>query len=250
MMSPILSSLSNSSSGPKPSVSSRTSLTSRCRSLRFNKGFSESQSCSTTPLISLRRVLGSISAMRFMSSRSTRRVWMWSLSDSYFACSGSTSLGASPRRRTGFPAGTTGVMAGACITGAGSAGFPGGGGSSATEALGPNVCGALGANGPRASPFNISVDSSYQWVSLTARRPGQDPVKVKRRTSLVWASTAHKPPPDVLSVRCQGRLGEPDFPWRLQRAGPLCSWRPGTAVTRWGPATRPASSRSLRLSSH
>ena len=71
MMSPILSSLSSSSSGPKPKVSSRISLTSRWRSLRLSSGFSVSQSCSTTPRISLRRVFGSISLTRFMSSRST-----------------------------------------------------------------------------------------------------------------------------------------------------------------------------------
>ena len=47
MMSAILSSLSSSSSGPKPNVSSRISLTSRWRSLRFSSGFSVSQRCST-----------------------------------------------------------------------------------------------------------------------------------------------------------------------------------------------------------
>ena len=60
-----------------------------------------SQSCSTTPRISLRSVLGSISAMRFMSSRSTSRMWMWRLSASYCSWAGSTSLAASLRRGGG-----------------------------------------------------------------------------------------------------------------------------------------------------
>ena len=74
MMSPILSSLSKSSSGPKPKVSSRISLTRRWRSLRFSSGFSVSQRCSTMVRISLRSVFGSISLTRFISSRSTS--WM------------------------------------------------------------------------------------------------------------------------------------------------------------------------------
>ena len=83
MMSAILSSLSSSSSGPKPNVSSRISLTRRWRSLRLSSGFSVSQRCSTTPRISLRSVFGSISLTRFMSSRSTRRMWMWRFRVSY-----------------------------------------------------------------------------------------------------------------------------------------------------------------------
>ena len=56
MMSAILSSLSSSSSGPKPKVSSRISSTSRCRSGRLIAAFSASQSRSTRMRISLRRV--------------------------------------------------------------------------------------------------------------------------------------------------------------------------------------------------
>ena len=45
--------------------------------------------------------LGSISAMRFMSSRSTRRMWIWRLSASYWTWAGSASLAARPCGRGG-----------------------------------------------------------------------------------------------------------------------------------------------------
>ena len=73
MMSAIFSSLSSSSSGPKPNVSSRISLTSRCRSLRLSSGFSVSQRCSTTPRISFAESQG-IDLADPRSCRAGRRV--------------------------------------------------------------------------------------------------------------------------------------------------------------------------------
>ena len=138
MMSAIFSSLSSSSSGPKPKVSSRISLTSRCRSLRLSSGFSVSQRCSTTPRISLRSVFGSISLTRFMSSRSTRRMWMWRLSVSYASSAGSGSLDASRGRAAAGGDGVGGRRRGRARRGRGLVGRRRG---RAGRAPGPGWCG-------------------------------------------------------------------------------------------------------------
>ncbi len=102
MMSPILSSLSRSSSGPKPKVSSRISLTSRWRSLRLSSGFSVSQSCSTTPADLVAQQLRDRSR-RSDSCRVDRPAcaWMWRLRSSNFSWAGSGSLGRLGRPRLG-----------------------------------------------------------------------------------------------------------------------------------------------------
>ena len=162
MMSPILSSLSKSSRGPNPNVSSKISLTSRCRSLRFSSGFSKSQSCSTTSRMSLRNVLGSISAMRFMSSRSTSRMWIWRLSASYCSWAGSISLAASLLRGGGRR----------CLHFRRTVGVPR---SLAAVDRSPRVRRvtpeASWRNGPRLSPPNIDFASSGVDQKNAANRP-------------------------------------------------------------------------------
>src|SRR5581483_5376895 len=81
-MSLIVGSLSSTSSGPKPNVSSRTSSMRRSRSMRLSSGFSVSHSRSTTRRISRRRVSPARSLTRDRSSLSTSLAWMMRLSSS------------------------------------------------------------------------------------------------------------------------------------------------------------------------
>ena len=76
----IVGSFSSISSGPRPKVSSSTSLTSRSRSARFRSVSSVSHRCSTTRRISRRSTSPSSSPTRDRSSLSTSLPWMRCLS--------------------------------------------------------------------------------------------------------------------------------------------------------------------------
>ena len=78
----MVGSLSSTSSGPKPKVSSSTSSMRRSRSMRLSSGFSVSHSRSTTRRISRRSVSPSRSLTRDRSSLSTSLPWMRRLSSS------------------------------------------------------------------------------------------------------------------------------------------------------------------------
>ena len=82
MMSLIVVSLSSSSRGPRPNVSSSTSVTNCSRSERFSSVSSLSQRCSTTRRISRRRISPSSSPTLVRSSLSTSLPWMRCLSSS------------------------------------------------------------------------------------------------------------------------------------------------------------------------
>src|SRR5579883_2554480 len=223
MMSPILSSLSNSSSGPKPRVSSRISRTSRWRSLRLSSGFSVSQRYSTTPLISFRSVLGSISAMRFISSRSTNRMWMCRLSVSNCICAGSASLTGSIDRGAGAGTGAGGgVVAEAPGGDADPWDVPSGAvGESAAEGPAPWPWDVLGPNGARPNPRNMDRLSSQELeksrkeslaglggslFGLGPQLAGHLEEDLVRAASLADLGDRHAP--DPRSLEDLGRIGD------------------------------------------